>query len=166
MPTKKSKRKPQATGRLVERRLDKLSGDLLLVAVGANGQGIQPLFQSRVPPDSVAQATIDRIFKRRTPKTVLITKICRAESGQEYIAEPIEIGLSSCFLTDHMPDSDKQIADWISEKLEQVTHNPKHLICDAYIVAHKETEISEAFATRIFNTQGAWKHQARWEKVK
>ena len=166
MPTKKNKRKPQATGKLIERRLDKLASDLLLVAVGANGQGVQLLFPDRLPPDNTAKAAIDRISKRRTPKTVFITKICRAESGQEYIAEPIEICLSSCFLTDPMPDSDQLIADWINGQLEQVTHNPKHLICDAYIVAHKETEISEAFATRVFNTQGAWKHRAKWEGSK
>jgi len=154
MPVKRNKRKPKATKKLISKKLDAMVERLLFVAVGKDDT-IQPFFHGSMPPEKLAQAAIDKAINTRRPRVGYLTKICRSESGQEYIAEPLEVELSSC-----LPDDAAPI---LQEHLDSVTHNSKHFICDAYIIKNGKGSISEDLATRLFDRLGAWDYKAKWE---
>lgn len=156
MPVKRNKRKPKAIDKLIIKKIDALVEKLLFVAVG-NDDAIQPFFHGSIPPDNLAQAAIAKALSKRHPRVGYLTKICRNESDQEYIAEPIEVELSSC-----LPDDAAPI---FQEHLDGVTHNKKHFICDAYIIKNGKGSISEDLATKLFDRLGAWEGKARWEEA-
>ncbi|MBE0505890.1 MAG: hypothetical protein IBX50_04110 [Marinospirillum sp.] len=162
---KKQKRKPSAMNRLIEKRTLELAQGLVFLAVG-DGSPVVPLFKNVIPPQRLADAAVTVALKRRMPKTAFLTKICRSESGQEYIAEPVEISLSSCRPDDLIDPDDADagtVADMLADALSGITHNKSHYICDAYLIANRDREFTEQWAVDRFTENGAWRGKAKWE---
>ena len=151
----KSKKRHQ--GRVFPRKglIDTHMNKLLIVHTW-NMPAAQPLFDSKYRLSwALEQAVIHASFDIRQHRTILLAKILRNEKGEEYL-QAEEYEADPC-----IPD---EAADQFTEALEQVTHNKKHLIGDAYIVANGLINIPEDLAEKLFRAFGAWDGEALWEK--
>ena len=89
-------------------------------------------------------------------RTVLVAKILRSESGDEYM-QGEELDTSA-------PCIPEDAADQFTAAMEGITHNKQHCIGDAYLVANGLVNIPTDLAEALFRRFGAWEGLAEWEK--
>lgn len=125
----------------------------MLIIHTHNMPAAQPIFTRRLSR-KLENAVINASFDLSIPRTVMLAKVCRSESGVEYI-QGDEFETAAC-----VP---KQVGDQLTEALEQITHNKRHYIGDAYIVANGLVNIPDDLAEKLFRQFGAFNALAKWE---
>ena len=116
-----------------------------------------PVFTAKYRlPVATEEAVISLSFDLKMHRTVLIAKILRSESGDEYMQGEELDTTAPCIPED--------AADQFTEALEGITHNKRHYIGDAYLVANGLVNIPVDLAEALFRKFGAWEGLAAWEQ--
>lgn len=112
-----------------------------------------PYYRHTIPHHSICDEVQRRCLQGMQPRTFYIAKACVSESGQQYLANPIEISFSKATMkcpTNPDFDPDYTIANYVKDSYVGISHNKKHLTSDVLAFRCSNEPFDDAEMMKLF----------------